>query len=129
MAIYKSILDLVGGTPLVELTQFEKENDLKATVLAKLEYFNPAGSVKDRIAKAIVEDAEKSGKLQPGGTIIEPTSGNTGIGLATVLCGQKISPDHHHAGDHERGAPQPDESLWRRAGAHRGRQGHEGRHR
>ena len=84
MAIYKSILDLVGGTPLVELTQFEKENDLKATVLAKLEYFNPAGSVKDRIAKAIVEDAEKSGKLQPGGTIIEPTSGNTGIGLAAV---------------------------------------------
>ena len=84
MAIYKSILDLVGGTPLVELTQFEKENDLKATVLAKLEYFNPAGSVKDRIAKAIVEDAEKSGKLQPGGTIIEPTSGNTGIGLAMV---------------------------------------------
>ena len=85
MAIYKSILDLVGGTPLVELTQFEKENDLKATVLAKLEYFNPAGSVKDRIAKAIVEDAEKSGKLQPGGTIIEPTSGNTGIGLHCVL--------------------------------------------
>ena len=123
MAIYKSILDLVGGTPLVELTQFEKENDLKATVLAKLEYFNPAGSVKDRIAKAIVEDAEKSGKLQPGGTIIEPTSGNTGIGLAAVAAAKK------YAGDHERGAPQPDESLWRRAGAHRGRQGHEGRHR
>ena len=89
MAIYKSILDLVGGTPLVELTQFEKENDLKATVLAKLEYFNPAGSVKDRIAKAIVEDAEKSGKLQPGGTIIEPTSGNTGIGLAAVAAAKK----------------------------------------
>ena len=89
MAIYKSILDLVGGTPLVELTQFEKENDLKATVLAKLEYFNPAGSVKDRIAKAIVEDAEKTGKLQPGGTIIEPTSGNTGIGLAAVAAAKK----------------------------------------
>ena len=89
MAIYKSILDLVGGTPLVELTQFEKENDLKATVLAKLEYFNPAGSVKDRIAKAIVEDAEKSGKLQSGGTIIEPTSGNTGIGLAAVAAAKK----------------------------------------
>ena len=89
MAIYKSILDLVGGTPLVELTQFEKENDLKATVLAKLEYFNTAGSVKDRIAKAIVEDAEKSGKLQPGGTIIEPTSGNTGIGLAAVAAAKK----------------------------------------
>ena len=89
MAIYKSILDLVGSTPLVELTQFEKENDLKATVLAKLEYFNPAGSVKDRIAKAIVEDAEKSGKLQPGGTMIEPTSGNTGIGLAAVAAAKK----------------------------------------
>ena len=89
MAIYKSILDLVGGTPLVELTQFEKENDLKATVLAKLEYFNPAGSVKDCIAKAIVEDAEKSGELQPGGTIIEPTSGNTGIGLAAVAAAKK----------------------------------------
>lgn len=84
MAIYKSILDLVGGTPLVELTQFEKENDLKATVLAKLEYFNPAGSVKDRIAKAMIDAAEKNGQLKPDSVIIEPTSGNTGIGLASV---------------------------------------------
>lgn len=84
MAIYKSVLDLVGNTPLVELTHFEEENKLGATVLAKLEYFNPAGSVKDRIAKAIIEDAEASGRLQPGGVIIEPTSGNTGIGLSAV---------------------------------------------
>lgn len=84
MKIYKSILDLVGNTPLVELTSFEKENNLQATILAKLEYFNPAGSVKDRIAGAIIEDAEKSGKLKKGSVIIEPTSGNTGIGLACV---------------------------------------------
>ncbi len=84
MAIYKSALDLVGNTPLLEVTHFEKDNNLEATVLVKLEYFNPAGSVKDRIAKAIIEDAEKTGKLQPDSVIIEPTSGNTGIGLASV---------------------------------------------
>lgn len=84
MSVYKSVLDLVGKTPLVELTNFEKANNLEAKILAKLEYFNPAGSVKDRIAKAIIEDAEKSGKLRPGSVIIEPTSGNTGIGLASV---------------------------------------------
>ena len=84
MAIYKSVLDLVGNTPLLEVTHFEKDNNLEATVLVKLEYFNPAGSVKDRIAKAIIEDAEKTGKLKPDSVIIEPTSGNTGIGLASV---------------------------------------------
>lgn len=84
MAIYKSALDLVGNTPLIEATHFEKDNNLEATVLVKLEYFNPAGSVKDRIAKAIIEDAEKTGKLKPDSVIIEPTSGNTGIGLASV---------------------------------------------
>lgn len=84
MAIYKSALDLVGNTPLLEATHFEKDNNLEATVLVKLEYFNPAGSVKDRIAKAIIEDAEKTGKLKPDSVIIEPTSGNTGIGLASV---------------------------------------------
>lgn len=84
MAIYKSALDLVGNTPLLEVTHFEKDNNLEATVLVKLEYFNPAGSVKDRIAKAIIEDAEKTGKLEPDSVIIEPTSGNTGIGLASV---------------------------------------------
>lgn len=82
--IYKSLTELIGGTPLLELTQFEKDYQLEATMLAKLEYFNPAGSVKDRVAKSILDDAEQSGKLKAGGTIIEPTSGNTGIGLAAV---------------------------------------------
>lgn len=84
MAIYKSALELVGNTPLVEAVNFEKANNLNATVLVKLEYFNPAGSVKDRIAKAIVEDAESRGVLKENSVIIEPTSGNTGIGLAAV---------------------------------------------
>lgn len=82
--IYKTADELVGGTPLLELTHLEKEFGLKARILAKLEYFNPAGSVKDRIAKAMLDDAEKSGKLKPDSVIIEPTSGNTGIGLASV---------------------------------------------
>jgi len=92
MTIYKNFTELVGNTPLFELTHLEKENGLEATVLAKLEYFNPAGSVKDRIAKAMVEDAEAKGLLKPGSTIIEPTSGNTGIGLAAVAAakGYKI---------------------------------------
>lgn len=89
MALYKSILDLVGNTPLVELSHFSEANKLNATILAKLEYFNPAGSVKDRIAKAIIEDAEKTGKLKPGSVIIEPTSGNTGIGLAAIAAAKK----------------------------------------
>lgn len=82
--IYKGALGLVGNTPLVEVTNIEKELSLKATVLVKLEYFNPAGSVKDRIAKAMIEDAEAKGKLKEGSVIIEPTSGNTGIGLAAI---------------------------------------------
>lgn len=82
--IYKTADELVGGTPLLEFTHLEKEFGLKAKVLAKLEYFNPAGSVKDRIAKSMLDDAEKSGKLKPDSVIIEPTSGNTGIGLASV---------------------------------------------
>lgn len=82
--IYTSADQLVGKTPLLELTHIEKKYGLKAKVLAKLEYFNPAGSVKDRIAKAMIDDAEKSGKLKEGSVIIEPTSGNTGIGLAAV---------------------------------------------
>ncbi len=92
MKIYQSLTDLVGKTPLLELTNYEKKNELEATILAKLEYFNPAGSVKDRIAKAMIEDAEASGKLKPGATLIEPTSGNTGIGLAAIAAakGYKI---------------------------------------
>lgn len=82
--IYKSNAELVGNTPLVEVTHIEKELGLKARVLVKLEYFNPAGSVKDRIGLAMIEEAEKTGKLKPGATIIEPTSGNTGIGLAAI---------------------------------------------
>ena len=82
--IYTSADQLIGKTPLLELTHIEKEEGLNAKLLAKLEYFNPAGSVKDRIAKAMIDDAEASGKLKPGSTIIEPTSGNTGIGLAAV---------------------------------------------
>ena len=82
--VYTSAAELIGKTPLLELTHIEEKYGLKAKILAKLEYFNPAGSVKDRIAKAMIEDAEASGKLKPGATIIEPTSGNTGIGLASV---------------------------------------------
>ena len=80
--IFASADELIGKTPLLELTHIEKEYGLKAKIVAKLEYFNPAGSVKDRIALSIIEDAEKRGILKSGGTIIEPTSGNTGIGLA-----------------------------------------------
>lgn len=82
--VYTSTLDLIGNTPLVEVRNVEKELGLEATVLVKLEYFNPAGSVKDRIAKAMIEDAEQKGILKEGSTIIEPTSGNTGIGLAAI---------------------------------------------
>lgn len=88
MKTYKSVTELVGNTPLLELTNLEKESNAKATVLAKLEYFNPAGSVKDRIAKAMIEDAESKGLVSKGTVVIEPTSGNTGIGLASV-CASK----------------------------------------
>ena len=84
MPIYKSFPELIGNTPLLELSNLEKKLGLKAKVVAKLEYFNPAGSVKERISKAMIEDAEASGKLKPGAVIVEPTSGNTGIGLAAV---------------------------------------------
>lgn len=82
--IHKSLTELIGKTPLLELTNYEKKHDLKAKIVAKLEYFNPAGSVKDRIALAMIDDGEKKGLLKPGSVIIEPTSGNTGIGLASV---------------------------------------------
>ena len=82
--ISRSLTDLIGKTPLLEISNFEKKNNLKAKIVAKLEYFNPAGSVKDRIALAMIDDAEKSGALKAGSVIIEPTSGNTGIGLASV---------------------------------------------
>ena len=84
MGIYQRITDLIGGTPLLELGNYERKNGLEARLLAKLEYFNPAGSIKDRIARAMLDDAEEKGLLKPGAVIIEPTSGNTGIGLAAV---------------------------------------------
>lgn len=84
MKIYGSVAELVGNTPLLELKRFAELNGARATILAKLEFFNPAGSVKDRVAKNIIDDAEKQGRLKPGSTIIEPTSGNTGIGLAAI---------------------------------------------
>jgi cysteine synthase A len=84
MTAYKSITELIGRTPILELVNLEKKYNLSATIFAKLEFFNPAGSVKDRIAKAMLDDAEARGLLQPGAVIIEPTSGNTGIGLASI---------------------------------------------
>lgn len=92
MKIFQTITDLIGSTPLLELRNYENSHALSATILAKLEYFNPAGSVKDRIAKAMIDDAETKGLLRPGAVIIEPTSGNTGIGLAAVAAsrGYKI---------------------------------------
>ena len=82
--VYKSASELIGNTPLLEVTNIEKKLGIEATVLVKLEYLNPAGSVKDRVAKAMIEDAEAKGLLKPGSVIIEPTSGNTGIGLASI---------------------------------------------
>ncbi len=92
MKIYKQFTDLIGHTPLFELARLEQKNRVQATILAKLEYFNPAGSVKDRVADAMIDNAEKQGVLKPGATIIEPTSGNTGIGLAAIAAakGYKI---------------------------------------
>lgn len=84
MNVYKNVTELIGKTPLLELTHIEREDKLEAVVLAKLELFNPAGSVKDRVAKAMIEDAEKQGKLKQGSVIIEPTSGNTGVGLSAI---------------------------------------------
>ena len=82
--IYKSVTELVGRTPILEVSNIEKEQNLEARILVKLEYFNPAGSVKDRVALNMIEDAEAKGLIKPGATIIEPTSGNTGIGLASA---------------------------------------------
>ena len=109
--IYKGTLGLIGNTPLVEVVNIEKELGLEATLLVKLEYLNPAGSVKDRIAKAMIEDAEEKGILKEGSVIIEPTSGNTGIGLASIAAAK----DHpYNAGDDECGKKKHPESLRRR---------------
>ena len=85
--IKKELTELIGGTPLLELSRLSKKHDAKAQIIAKLEYFNPGGSVKDRIALAMIEDAEAKGILKPGAVIIEPTSGNTGVGYARKIAG------------------------------------------
>ena len=122
--IYTSADQLIGRTPLLELVHIEKEEKLEAKVLAKLEYFNPAGSVKDRIAKAMIDDAEAKGLLKPGSVIIEPTSGNTGIGLASVAAarGYRIIIVMPETMSVER-------RQLMKACADRGRKGHEGRDR
>ena len=97
--IANQLTDLIGNTPLLELQRFSTFKDLSTPIIAKVEYFNPGGSVKDRIALAMIEDAEQRGILQPGATIVEPTSGNTGVGLALV---QRLSPHPYHARNHER---------------------------
>lgn len=104
--IYKGTLGLVGNTPLVEVVNVEKALGLEATVLVKLEYLNPAGSVKDRIAKGMIEDAEKRGVLKEGSVIIEPTSGNTRYRSGVHRSSEGISHHPDDAGDDERGAPQ-----------------------
>ena len=111
MTVYKSVSELIGGTPLVELTNYEKNNNLEAVIVGKVESFNPAGSVKDRVAKAMIDDALASGKIDADTVLIEPTSGNTGIGLAAIAAarGMRLI-------------------IRRRAGAHRRRAGHEGCH-
>ena len=102
--IFKGMTELVGNTPLVEAVNLEKKEGLKARLLLKLEYFNPAGSVKDRVGKAMIEDAEASGRLKEGSVIIEPTSGNTGIGLASIAAAKgyhcsckRVQDDTDHA--------------------------------
>jgi threonine synthase len=110
--IYHSLTELIGKTPLLELTNYEKKYALKAGILAKLEYFNPAGSVKDRIALAMINDAEARGVLKPGSVIIEPTSGNTASALLP-LRRRVATALFDHAGDDERGAQNADKGVRR----------------
>ena len=114
--IAKQLTALVGNTPLLELNKYSEAKGLATPVIAKVEFFNPGGSVKDRIALAMIENAEANGILKPGATIIEPTSGNTGVGLALVSAVKGYHP--HYARDHERRAAQPRESLWCRGTSH-----------
>ena len=128
MKIANSFSDLVGNTPLLRMERLAREYGVPAALLAKLECFNPAGSVKDRVAEAMIEDAQRRGLLREGSVIVEPTSGNTGIGLAAAAAirGYRViltMPDTI-----ERRAAQPAAGLWRRAGAHGRGQGYERRH-
>lgn len=126
--IYTAADQLIGKTPLLELTHIEKQYGLKARLLGKLEYLNPTGSVKDRIAKAMLDDAEEKGLLREGSVIIEPTQRQYRH-WAGIRCGRaRLSHYHRHAGNHVGGAPAADDGLRCRAGADRGRQGHEGGH-
>ena len=125
--IYTGADQLIGHTPLLELTHIEKKEGLNARILAKLEYFNPAGSVKDRIAKGMIDDAEAAGALKPGSVIIEPTSRQHRHRSGFRRGGARLPHHHRHAGDDERRAPPTDEGVWRGAGAQRRREGHEGR--
>ena len=111
--IYQGTLGLIGNTPLVEMVNLEKKYGLDAVILAKLEYLNPAGSVKDRAAKEMIEDAEKRGILREGSVIIEPTSGNTGNRAGCDCSGKRISDDPDYAGDHEHRAQKYAKSLRR----------------
>ena len=125
--IYQSVTELIGRTPLLEVKNLEKELNLQARVLVKLEYFNPAGSVKDRAALQMITEAEENGTLKPGSAIIEPTSGNTGIGLASIAASRGQS-NLCNAGNDEYRAKKTSEGIWRRNCAHRRSKGDERSH-
>ena len=127
--VYDSILDLVGKTPLVELKRIEEKEGLQAKLIAKVESFNPAGSVKDRIAKAMIEDAEAKGLLKEGSVIIEPTSGNTGIGHGSGSNGKRLSHDPYYAGNDECRAPEYRKGIRRRGCSDGWNKRNEGRYR
>ena len=128
--VYHSLTELIGRTPLLEISHIEKKEQLKARVLAKLESFNPGGSVKDRAAFYMIEAAEKEGLLRPGSLIIEPTSGNTGIGLAWIASvkGYRLTLTMPETMSIERRTPQSSESIRCHTGTHSGQRGHEGSH-